>query len=74
MIDTASRMTLGAPIMVPVGVMEEDGRAHSSVIAVTPADVSQAPAATPTSLRAAPLPESARGRESRNLFEHPLGF
>jgi hypothetical protein len=36
-IDTGSRMTLGGPIMVPVGVMEEDGdRPHSPVIGPSP--------------------------------------
>jgi hypothetical protein len=74
-IDSVNRMTLGGPIMVPVGVMEEDGdRPLSRVIAVTPVGVSQAPAVTHTSLRTTPLPESTRGQESRNLFVHPLGF
>jgi hypothetical protein len=74
-IDSVNRMTLGGPIMVPVGVMEEDGdRPLSPVIAVTPVGVSQAPAVTHTSLRTTPLPESTRGQESRNLFVHPLGF
>jgi hypothetical protein len=74
-IDTGSRMTLGGPIMRPVGVIQEDGgQSPSSVPAVTPRDVSQKPVATPTSLRSPPRPESPRASESTNLFVHPLGF
>jgi hypothetical protein len=62
-VDTGSRMTLGGPIMVPVGVMEEDGdRPQAPAIAVTPATVPHEPAATHTSLRATPRPESTRGQ------------
>jgi hypothetical protein len=72
-IDTVSRMTLGRPIMRPVGVIEEDAGSPPTVPAVTPTDVSQKPVATPTSLRA-PRSESRRASESTNLFVHPLGF
>jgi hypothetical protein len=73
--DTGSRMTLGGPIMRPVGVIEEDGGSPPPVPAVTPTDVSQKPVATPTSLRAPPRSESPRrASESTNLFVHPLGF
>jgi hypothetical protein len=72
--DTGSRMTLGGPIMRPVGVIEEDRGSPAPVPAVTPADVSQKPVATPTSLRAAPRSESPRASESTNIFVHPLGF
>ena len=75
-LDSGSRMTLGGPIMAPVGVIEEDGgRSFSSVLPITPTDVShKEPAETRTSLRAAPHAESPRVSESRNLFVHPLGF
>ena len=72
--DTGSRMTLGGPIMRPVGVIEEDGGSPAPVPAVTPTDVSQKPVATPTSLRAPPRSGSPRASESTNLFVHPLGF
>ena len=72
--DTGSRMTLGGPIMRPVGVIEEDGGSPAPVPAVTPTDVSQKPVAKPTSLRAPPRSESPRASESTNLFVHPLGF
>ena len=73
-IDTGSRMTLGGPIMRPVGVIQEDGGSAPPVPAVTPTDVSQKPVATPTSLRAPPRSASPRVSESPNLFVHPLGF
>jgi hypothetical protein len=73
-LDTGSRMTLGGPIMRPVGVIQEDGgQSPPPVPAVTPTDVSQKPVARPTSLRA-PRSESRRSPESTNLFVHPLGF
>jgi hypothetical protein len=72
--DTEGRMTLGGPIMRPVGVIEEDGGSPPPVPAVTPTDVSKKPVATPTSLRAPPRSESPRASESTNLFVHPLGF
>jgi hypothetical protein len=74
-VDLDGRMTLGGPIMRPVGVIQEDGgQSPAPVPAVTPTDVSQKPVATPTSLRAAPRSESRRASESTNLFVHPLGF
>ena len=73
-LDTGSRMTLGGPIMRPLGIIEEDGGSPPLVPAVTPTDVSQKPVATPTSLRAPPRSESHRASESTNLFVHPLGF
>jgi hypothetical protein len=72
--DTGDRMTLGGPIMRPVGVIEEDGGSPPPVPAVTPTEVSQKPVATPTSLRAPPRSESHGASESTNLFVHPLGF
>ena len=74
-LDTGSRMTLGGPIMRPVGVIQEDGgQSPPPVPAVTPTDASQKPVATPTSLRAPPRSQSTRPSESTNLFVHPLGF
>ena len=74
-LDTGSRMTLGGPIMRPVGVIQEDGgQSPPPVPAVTPTDVSQKPVATPTSLRALPRSQSPRASENTNLFVHPLGF
>jgi hypothetical protein len=72
-IDTGSRMTLGGPIMRPVGVIQDDGgQAPSPVLALSPTDVSQKPAEMHA--RATPRSESPRPSESRNLFLHPLGF
>jgi hypothetical protein len=59
-IDTGSRMTLGGPIMRPVGVIQEDGgHSPSPVLAVTPTDVSQKPVETRSRLRTAAHSESA---------------
>jgi hypothetical protein len=72
-LDTGSRMTLGGPIMRPVGVIQEDGgQAPSPVLALSPTDVSQK--AAEMHARATPRSESPRTSESRNLFLHPLGF
>jgi hypothetical protein len=74
-IDAGSRMTLGGPIMRPVGVIQEDGgQSPSPALAVAPTDVSQKPVATPTSVRVAPRSQSTRASETTNLFVHPLGF
>ena len=54
---TGSRMTLGGPIMPPVGVIQEDGGQSPPVPAVTPTDVSQKRVAMPTSLRSPSRPE-----------------
>ena len=73
-LDTGSRMTLGGPIMRPVGVIQEDGGQSPPLSAVTPTDASQKPVAMPTSLRSPSRPEFPRALESTNLFVHPLGF